>query len=145
MGKYTVNVTYLGDKVYDVSQNSTTFNITKANLTADVIAQNVTVDENASFVITVNNDFKGKVNVTVGGVSYFDNLVQALIYINKLPAGNYVANMTFYGDGNYNNKTVDVPFTVSRVDLTVINVTIDLLLMVKYLMEQSITEKFQLI
>ena len=125
VGQYTVNVTYLGDKVYDVSQNLTTFNITKANLTANVIAQNVTVDENASFVVTVNKDFKGKVNVTVGGVSYFDNLVQALIYINKLPAGNYVANMTFYGDGNYNDKTLNVPFTVSRVDLTVINVTVD--------------------
>ena len=125
VGEYTVNVTYLGDKIYDVSQNSTTFNITKANLTADVIAQNVTVDENASFVITVNNDFKGKVNVTVDGVSYFDDPVQALIYINKLPANDYVARMTFYGDGNYNNKIVDVPFTVSRVDLTVINVTID--------------------
>ncbi|WP_296894419.1 Ig-like domain repeat protein [uncultured Methanobrevibacter sp.] len=125
VGEYKVNVTYLGDKTYDVSQNSTTFNITKANLTAEVIAQNVTVDKNASFVITVNNDFKGKVNVTVDGVSYFDDLAQALIYINKLPADDYVARMTFYGDGNYNNKTVIVPFTVSRVDLTVINVTID--------------------
>ena len=91
VGEYKVNVTYLGDKIYDVSQNSTTFNITKANLTAVVIAQNVTVDENASFVVTVNNDFKGKVNVTVGGVSYFDDLAQALIYINKLPADDYVA------------------------------------------------------
>jgi hypothetical protein len=94
-------------------------------LTADVIAQNVTVDENASFVITVNNDFKGKVDITVNGVSHFDNLAQALIYINKLPANDYVARMTFYDDGNYNNKTINVPFTVSRVDLTVINVTID--------------------
>ena len=125
VGEYKVNVTYLGDKIYDVSQNSTTFNITKANLTADVIAQNVTVDENASFVITVNNDFKGKVDITVNGVSHFDNLAQALIYINKLPANDYVARMTFYDDGNYNNKTINVPFTVSRVDLTVINVTID--------------------
>ena len=125
VGEYKVNVTYLGDKIYDVSQNSTTFNITKANLTAEVIAQNVTVDENASFVVTVNNDFKGKVDITVSGVSHFDNLVEALIYINKLPANDYVARMTFYGDGNYNNKIINVPFTVSRVDLTVINVTID--------------------
>ena len=118
-GEYLVNVTYLGDKVYDVAVNSTHINITKANLTVSVIAQNVTVKENASFVITVNTDFKGKVNITVNDESHFDGLVEALIYINRLSAGNYTASMNFYGDNNYNNKTVEVDFTVSRVDPTI--------------------------
>ncbi len=125
VGKYIVNVTYLGDETYDVATNHTYFNITKnSNLVVDVIGQNVTVKENPSFVVNITDDFSGKVNITIGGVSYYDDDVKSLIGIDKLPAGTYMANATFYGDSNYGNKSVEVEFKVSRVTPT-INVTID--------------------
>ena len=125
VGKYIVNVTYLGDDTYDVASNHTYFNITKNNnLIVDVIGQNVTVKENPSFVVNVTDEFNGKVNITIGGASYYDGDVKSLIDIDKLPAGTYKANVTFYGDNNYGNKSVEVEFKVSRVTPT-INVTID--------------------
>ncbi|WP_298521340.1 Ig-like domain repeat protein [uncultured Methanobrevibacter sp.] len=124
VGRYIVNVTYLGDDSHTTEKNFTYFNITKATLTPVIIAQNVTVEENASFVISVNDDFKGKVKISViGGTTHYDDGLQSLIYINKLPKGTYTANVTFYGDNNYTDKSVLVDFNVSAVEPT-INVTI---------------------
>ena len=124
VGRYRVNVTYLGDNLYDVASNFTYFNITKANLTATVIPINVTVKEYPGFIVNVNNDFNGKVNITIENVNKYTGEVKPLIDIDKLLAGKYTANVTFYGDNNYNDQTVEVQFTVSRVT-PAINVTID--------------------
>ena len=124
VGRYRVNVTYLGDNLYDVTSNFTYFNITKANLTATVIPINVTVKEYPGFIVNVNNDFNGKVNITIENVNKYTGEVKPLIDIGKLLAGKYTANVTFYGDNNYNDQTVEVQFTVSRVT-PAINVTID--------------------
>ena len=123
VGRYLVNVTYLGDKLYDVAVNSTYFNITKANLTVKGIGLNVTVKDDGGIVIGVPSDFTGKVKVDVNGIKY-DGDVKALINIGKFEAGSYAANVTFYGDKNYNDKSIDVKFNVSRVT-PIINVVID--------------------
>ncbi|WP_188118152.1 Ig-like domain repeat protein, partial [Methanobrevibacter millerae] len=116
VNEYTVNVYYSGDSSYLSENNSTKFNVTKANMTANVTGQNVTSLENISFIISdvSPSDFAGKVNITAAkGVSY-DGDIKGLIVMGKLPAGNYTANVTFYGDNNYNNNTLKVKFTVSR-------------------------------
>ena len=119
VGRYYVNVTFIADDTYSTSENFTYFNVTKANITAVVVGQNVTVKDNIAFVIdNVTKGFAGKVNITVNGTSY-DDVVKAYIEMGKLPAGNYTAKVTFYGDDNYNNLTMDVKFTVSRIDPTI--------------------------
>jgi len=115
VGEYTVNVTYLGDNVHDISQNSTTFKITKANLTSSVVAQNVTVAEDTEFIITVLNDFHGKVKIEVDGKTYDDDVKTIVNDIGKLLAGPKQATVTFYGDNNYINTTKHVNFTVSKL------------------------------
>ena len=98
--------------------------IIAADLDASAIGLNVTVKEDGGIVIAVPSDFTGKVKVNVTGVVKYDNNPIPLINISKYLAGNYIANVTFYGDNNYNNKSINVKFTVSRVT-PVINVTID--------------------
>ncbi|WP_458405445.1 hypothetical protein, partial [Methanobrevibacter sp.] len=123
VGRYMVNVTYLGNEIYLPKSNITYFNITKANMSAAVTGLNVTVKDNIGFVIdNVTDDFSGKVKITVEGQTY-DDIVKALVEMGKLKAGKYTAKVTFYDDNNYNNRTYDVNFTVSRVD-PAINVTI---------------------
>ena len=126
VNQYTVNVTYNGDHAYSSNKNSTKFNVTKAELSVDVTALDVTVEDNITFIINVlNSDFAGKVNITViDGINY-DGDVKTLIVMNKLPvADKYTAEVTFYGDNNYKNKTMNIEFTISRVTPT-IDVTID--------------------
>ena len=65
VGRYLVNVTYLGNPYYDVAKNFTYFNITKADLTASGIGLNVTVKENSGLIITVPADFDGNVTVNL--------------------------------------------------------------------------------
>ena len=126
VNKYTVNVTYYGNDIYHSNENSTSFNVTKADLTATVVAQNVTVEQNASFAINdVTSDFNGNVTIVIDNHVYYNGTVKSPIEIARiLQAGNYTANVTFYGDSNYNDKSYLVNFTVSRVDPT-IDVTID--------------------
>ena len=123
---YTVNVTYYENEKYHLSVNSTEFNVTKANMTATVVGQNVTVEQNPSFTIDdVAGDFKGNVTIVVNDHVYYNGTVKSYIEIARiLQAANYTANVTFYGDNNYNDKSYLVNFTVSRVD-PAINVTID--------------------
>ena len=120
---YRINVTYEGNEIFKTSTNYTYFNVTKANLDVTVIGQNVTVKENASFIITVPGDFDGKVNITVNGTTYTRE-VTSLVEIDKLLAGNKNATLLFYNSTKYANKEVNVSFTVSRIDAT-INVTIN--------------------
>ena len=84
---------------------------------------NVTVEEDVGIVITVPSDFTGNVTVNVSGIKYNDDVIP-LINIGKFEEGSYTANVTFYGDNNYNNKSITVRFNVTRV-IPVINVTID--------------------
>ena len=128
VGNYTINVTYLGDDVFKENINSTNLTVIPANITAFVIAQNGTVLDNLTFILTSTDDFKGNVNITINNKEYYNADVKLLIsLLNDLCAGNYTAIVTFYGDDNYNNKTLDVNFTVSRVtpliDVNVSDVT----------------------
>ena len=126
VNNYVVNVTYIGNERYHSSVNSTRFNVTKANMTANVVVQNVTVEQNASFAINnVTGDFKGNVTIVINDRVYYNGTVKSPVEIARiLQAANYTANVTFYGDNNYNDKSYLVDFTVSRVDPT-IDVTID--------------------
>ena len=127
VGNYTVNVTYYGDNTFYANKNFTSFNVTPAEMSATVTARNVTVEENGSFTIRDVNprDFDGNVRITINGTEYYNGDVYSPIEIARiLKAGKYSANVTFYGDKNYNNRTYIVNFTVSRVTPQ-INVTIE--------------------
>jgi hypothetical protein len=58
-GSYVVNVTYAGDGKYLECENSTRLTVNNATLSVNVIALNVTVEENTIFIINVTDDFKG--------------------------------------------------------------------------------------
>ena len=118
VGDYTVKVVYAGDNSFNPSNNTTSFSVTPADLTASVTARNITVSDNSTFTVDVNSDFKGNVSITVDGVTY-NGTVKSIIEMAKLTAGNKTATVTFYGDGNYNDLTLDVNFTVSKLDPTI--------------------------
>ena len=124
VGEYEVEATYLGNSTYAYAANSTRFNITPAELDVVVIAQNVTVEENVSIIITVPDDFKGNVSIVIDGVVYNDTAKLPLFTGKQMTAGIKNATLVFYGDSNYVIREVNATFVVDRVD-PVINVTID--------------------
>ena len=125
VGNYLVNVTYAGDNKYLPSSNDTvSFDVVAADLDASAIGLNVTVKDDVGIVITVPGDFTGNVSVNVSGDIRYNDTVISLINIGQFKTGTYAANVTFYGDNNYNTKSVTVNFNVTRVTPS-INVTID--------------------
>ncbi|WP_296887139.1 Ig-like domain repeat protein [uncultured Methanobrevibacter sp.] len=123
---YKVNVTYAGDSRHIASNNTTTFSVVPADLTAEVIGLNVTVSDNTKFIINVTEDFKGNVSIKVGDKVLYDGAVKAIVDGAILPtAGDKKATVVFYGDDNYNELTVnDVDFTVSTDEsVIIVNVT----------------------
>ena len=123
--KYNVTVVYAGDNNYESTTNNTTFIVKKADLTALVVAENVTVNDNSSFIIyDLPSDFKGMVNITVDGITYSGS-PDAIIKMAKLTAGDKKANVVFYGDPNYNDLEVNVTFTVSKTGVTAMIVEVN--------------------
>ena len=95
------------------------------DLVKDIIALNVTVEQNTSFIVNVNDGFKGKVSIAVDDNVLYNGTVKTLINGPKLLAGDKTATMVFYGDANYQTLTLNnISFSVSKVTPS-IDVTID--------------------
>ena len=115
-GNHEVKVAFGGDYKYIASEDAQSFAIAKADLPAGVTGLNVTTSENSSFVIDVPEDFKGKVNITVDGITYSGE-AKSLIVMDKLTVGDKVANVVFYGDENYNDLEMNATFKVSEAGI----------------------------
>ena len=129
-GHHDIIVTFAGDDIYGRSVNDTGFDIGPATLTADVTALNVTVQQNTSFAINVTDDFKGNVSIKVGDTVLYNGSVKTLVSADVLPAGDYVADLVFYGDDNYNVLPLSgIKFSVSvvtpTIDVVISDVTYD--------------------
>jgi ribosomal protein L9 len=84
VGTYHVNATYAGDNKYVASTSQTVeFNVTETAWEASVIAQNATVEENPSFVITAPMDFDGNLSIKVDNIEYYNGVLKTLTEISK--------------------------------------------------------------
>ena len=121
-GEYNVTVNYEGDDKYFESSNVTSFKVSKtdlvigtdSNATANVVGQDVTNKENATFIVSVPQDFNGKINITVDNETYSGD-ADSVIKMAPLTSGNKNATVTLWNDSNYNDVTFNVPFKVSNV------------------------------
>jgi hypothetical protein len=112
-GNKTANVTFYGDDNYANKTVAVDFTVTKVDLDVNVTAGNVSSLQNATVNITgIPDNYAGNVSVVVDNVTVYDGPVNSTIDIGKLGVGNKTANVTFYGDENYENKTVNVGFSV---------------------------------
>jgi hypothetical protein len=118
-GNKTANVTFYGDDVYSDKSYEVNFTVSKADLDVNVTADNVTTLENATLTIDVPAGYSGNVSIVIDNVTVYDGQVNSTIDIGRIASGNKTANVTFYGDEIYADKTVETNFTVSKVDLNV--------------------------
>ena len=116
-GNMTANVTFYGDDIYEDKTLDVNFTVSKYDLDANVTADNVTALDNVTLKVEVPDNFTGNVSVVVADEVVYDGPVNSTIDIGRFGSGNMTANVTFYGDDIYEDKTLDVNFTVSKVDL----------------------------
>ena len=119
-GQYTINITYNGDDIYNISKNTASFLVdlatdyvfkvitTDAYVGSDVIV-NVTLPVNANQDVTLT--LPNGTNITkaaVNGIASFN--------IPDMAAGDYIVNATYAGDNNYARATKFGKFSVYKHD-----------------------------
>ena len=112
VGRYDIVVKYVGDEKYDESSGNATVNVIKAQ--PNIHVNNVTsiVGETVTLDISAPIDATGIILITINGTNYFADIVNGIanVSISNLNGGNYLVNVEYLGNNNYNNI-----FTVASI------------------------------
>ena len=124
-GKYTVTVKYDGDAKFANATVSANFTVSKLDAGMNVIVGNISYGANATVTVTVNSQATGKVNITINGVTHEVAIVDGkATYVLVNPnAGNYDVTVSYAGDSNFANATINTGFIVSKISP---NMTVDI-------------------
>jgi hypothetical protein len=116
VGNKTVAVTYWGDDRYDANFTTGQFEVRKISSTVDADSKNIKVGKDENIKITVPDDATGRVIVTIDGVDYSGEIRngRVTIPVSNLPAGEYTAIVTYYGDDKYLPSTTTTRFEVTK-------------------------------
>ena len=119
VGTYTVNVEYNGDGKYMTRTNSTTFKVSRVNMTEDDIT---VIDKgNGTVVVVVPGNATGNVTIKVGNNTYVANVTNGTAVIdlvNETP-GEHNITVIYSGDGNFTNVTVNSTVVMPRIVPTI--------------------------
>ncbi|WP_405284768.1 Ig-like domain repeat protein, partial [Methanobrevibacter sp.] len=116
VGDYFVDIIYSGNQNYESDSATKEFTISKAktSITAEQIAFEV---GNASTIeVTVQDVESGIVLVDVAGKKFYGDIDsgKAIVTIEGVDAGNYTANIKFFGDEKYKETTTTADVKVSE-------------------------------
>jgi hypothetical protein len=116
-GNHTVDVVYSGDDTYSPAIVSDNLTVNKANATVVGEADDITIGEDATIIITVPSDAKGVVLVDIDGQSLYGNIVdgKATVTVSGLTAGEKTATITLTSDDKYAETSNTTTFTVNKV------------------------------
>ena len=129
-GDYSVFAYYNGNEYYDISYNSTTFNVAKLASTTVVDVDDINVGEDAVINIAVPGIASGVVSVTVNGKSYNVAVVdgKGTLTLSGLVSGSYGVVAKFNGDDKYLASEDSAKFNVAKlasaVDVSVDNIKV---------------------
>ena len=144
-GEHDIIVNYTGNDKYESKINTSSVNVSKiSDYELSIDTESIKVGENATIIVTVPKDAKGKINITVEGDNhiYTSDIITgvARFTVPGLGNGTHVITATFDGDNKYLknqntseiivfkvsdfNMTIDVPTDVKVGDVVVINVTL---------------------
>ena len=112
-GKYTLDYSFNLDKVYNPTSNSSNLIVVayKTNITAN--ADDIKVGEDAIITVTVDSDATGIITLNNETKEVKDGT--AVFTISGLGEGNYTYEVTYSGDDKYTKETIEVEFEVSKV------------------------------
>ena len=126
-GTAIITVSFAGDNKYAAAENKTIkVTVKKINAPMNVSAEDITVGENATVIITDLENATGNVSLIVNGKTYTApiNNGEAVITVPGLTE-NVTAVINYPGDDKYNSAVTTVNITVNRntVSITAENMT----------------------
>ena len=116
-GTFAVNVTYMGDRQFAQSTNSTTFKVSKYNSTISIITAGGSVDENIVITITGPSDASGDVEILINGTKYsvVMNNGKAVLNTTFTKYGSYDVTVNYNGDAKYNSNSNVSSFNIGSL------------------------------
>ena len=115
VGKYDISAVYDGDDKYlENSAKSSVIVAKVSDYTIDANATTVRQGENTTVTVTVPDDATGKVSVKIINNTYESDIEngQAILNVTDLDEGLYEAEITYYGNGKYIQKSTKLNITV---------------------------------
>ena len=121
-GTYDVNVTYLGDRVYAESINSTTFKVSKLNSTIMINVTEGKAGESITVTITGSSDASGIVEVLINGTAH--NVVMSngeAVFVTTFDKyGQYNITANYAGNNKYNPSSNSSTFVINAVSPSIV-------------------------
>ena len=130
VGKYTLTVTTNPDENHNNVAKSATITISKAKPSMNVIVEpavNITAKDNVTLTISLPSDATGEVTVKINGKKTDIKSANETIIINlnNKATGEYVADITYSGDKNYESDSATKEFTISKAETSITAKQID--------------------
>lgn len=135
-GNYKVNVVYNGNSYYDVNDTEyRIFEVKKADPNLSFVSFEGTIYDNATILITINEEIQGFVNITVGEVDYNNVVIEdggaIMLTTNVLSEINpYHITVRYGGNENFISSTAETygtPKKITTYGITVVagNITVN--------------------
>ena len=122
-GKYTLTVTTNPDENHTNITKTATITINKANPSMNAIVEpveNITTKDDVTLTISLPSDATGEVTVKINGKKADTISANETITINlNNQAGDYVADITYSGDKNYESDMATKEYTVSKDETSI--------------------------
>ncbi|WP_458403262.1 hypothetical protein [Methanobrevibacter sp.] len=123
VGKYTLNVTTNPDENHNNATKTATITINKVAPSMNVIVEpveNITTKVDVTLTISLPSDATGEVTVKINGKKTDNKSANETITIDlNNQAGDYVVDVTYSGDKNYESDMATQEYTVSKTDASI--------------------------
>ncbi len=145
-GNHTVEVKYSGDSKYASISKTSSGNVSKVDVPANSTSIKITLaagSKSPKFNITLPNDAKGYVVISIKGIDYFATVENgtAIIKVPSLAYGSYSVNVTYSGDDKYNSLMKNTTAKIPKPKLTAKSIRISYTNPYKYKVRVTIDGK----
>ena len=128
-GKYTLTVTTNPDENHNNVTKTATITINKVAPSMNVIVkpvENITTKDNVTLTISLPSDATGEVTVKINGKKTDIKSANETITIDlNNQAGDYIVDVTYSGDKNYESDSTTTEYTVSKAETSITAKQID--------------------
>ena len=123
VGKYTLKATTNVDENHNNATKSATITITKTIPSMEIIvepAENITVKDDVTLTVKLPSDATGDIVIKVNGKKFDNVSANETITINlSNDAGDYIVDIIYSGDKNYESDMSTKEFTISKAKTTI--------------------------
>jgi peptidoglycan hydrolase CwlO-like protein len=123
VGKYTLTVTTNPDENHNNVTKTATITINKATPSINIVVEpveNITTKDNVTLTISLPSDATGEVTVKINGKKTDIKSANETITIDlNNQAGDYVVDVTYSGDKNYESDMATKDYAVSKAETSI--------------------------